>query len=308
LGENINNQGLRMKIKEYRRYSDIDVEFEDGYISYNKSYASFKKGNIKNPNNKNSQIINREGETIRNKYGSNMTIVEYINTQDITVKFDNGQILKSNYSNFKKGTIKSLYDKSICNIGYIGEGKYQCWNNKNKTKPYICWCSMFTRCYNENQRYMNPTYKDCTVAEEWHNFQNFAKWFYENYYEVDDERMDLDKDILVKGNKVYSPEACIFVPKDINSLFVNRQGDRGNYPLGISKAYKSGFVATCSIYDNNKYIIKRIGKFNSIEDAFYSGYKPFKENYIKQVADKYKDQIPKKLYDAMYNWVVEITD
>ena len=61
---------------------------------------------------------------------------------------------------------------------------------------------------------------DCSVYEGWHNFQNFAKWYEDNYYEIEEEQMHLDKDILVKGNKVYSPDTCVFVPETINGLFV----------------------------------------------------------------------------------------
>ena len=138
----------------------------------------------------------------------------------------------------------------------------------------------------------HPTYKDVTVCEEWHNFQNFAKWFEDNYV----EGFELDKDILVKGNKIYSPETCCFVPKEINSLFKNYNNNL--LPTGISydkinKKYK------VSIRINGK--MKTKGRYVTVEEAF-KVYKTAKETYIKEVADKWKEQISDKVYQAMYNY------
>ena len=146
-----------------------------------------------------------------------------------------------------------------------------------------------------------------TVCDKWLNFQNFAEWFYKNYYEIDNEAMCLDKDILHKGNKIYGPETCIYCPKSINGLFVKCDSIRGECPIGVNKLPNGRFRAYHHIYINNKRIIKHLGVFDTPEEAF-NIYKQAKEKYIKQVADSYKYKIPKKLYDAMYNWKVEITD
>jgi len=68
------------------------------------------------------------------------------------------------------------------------------------------------------------------------------------------------------------------------------------------------FESCCSKIVNYKKKTIYIGRFSNPKEAFYDGYKPFKENYIKQVADEYKDKIPEKLYDALYRYEVEITD
>ena len=120
--------------------------------------------------------------------------------------------------------------------------------------------------------------------------------------------MALDKDVLVKGNKTYSPNTCVFVPQNINVLFTKCNKARGKYPIGVS-FYKdrNKYQAHCKIFSNGKSKQKNLGYYNNIDDAFYA-YKQFKEDYIKQVADEYKDNIPNKLYEAMYNYKVEITD
>ena len=120
--------------------------------------------------------------------------------------------------------------------------------------------------------------------------------------------MCLDKDILHKGNKIYSSNTCIFVPNRINVLFTNCKKTRGNYPIGVTKNDNNRFRARCNILDdNNKIKSVHLGYFGTPEEAF-NAYKIFKENYIKEVADEYKDKIPNKLYEAMYNWRVDITD
>lgn len=303
-----NNQGLKMWIKSYRKYRDIDVEFEDGYISYNKQYTAFKNGGILNKNFKNTRTNNPIGEINYNRYGSKMTIVEYNNNSDIIVEFDNGWKTKSAYKEFNNGHIKNPYDKSIYNRGYLGEGIYIASINKKHTKRYAVWKSMFVRCYSENFHKTEPTYIGCSVCDEWLNFQNFGKWFDENYYDIEGEIIEIDKDILVKGNKVYSPNTCCFVPKEINMLFTKRDSKRGNYPIGVYYNKKRNkYIAQCKIYKDNRYIKFNLGEYDTSEQAFDT-YKLYKEKYIKEVANRYKDKIPVKLYSAMYNWKVDIND
>ena len=251
-------------------------------------------------------INNRVGEINYNTKGSRMKIIECINARNIVVIFDNGYKTKTEYSQFKKGQIKNPYDKTIYNVGYIGEGYYKLITHKN---IYKHWSSMIRRCYADNKNKFNPTYKDCSVCEEWHNFQNFGKWFDENYYTIENETMALDKDILVKGNKTYSPETCVFVPERINILFTKNNKIRGKYPIGVSLGNNKKYKATISIFDfvNNKKQSKHLGYFDNIEDAF-NIYKKSKENNIKRTADYYKNIIPQKLYEAMYSWEVNIND
>lgn len=174
---------------------------------------------------------------------------------------------------------------------------------KVSKKSYSKWRAMIARCTSETIKEKNLTYKDCEVCNEWLDYPNFQKWYEENYYEVEDEQMHLDKDILIKGNKIYSPETCIFVPCRINVLFTKSNKKRGDLPIGV-KRDKKAYVAQCSTLGRKK---KYLGRFNTPEEAFVA-YKAFKEKYIKEVADLYKDKIPKNLYDAMYRYEVEITD
>ena len=254
----------------------------------------------------------RLGEENYNNFGTLMKIVEYKNAKDIIVEFQDEHKIKihTRYGDFKRGKIKNLYDKSVYGVGYVGEGKYKSRVNGKITEVYNTWCNMLKRCYDPYYLNKCPTYIDCYVCKEWHNFQTFAKWFYKNYYEIEGERMELDKDILCKGNKIYSPDTCILVNNRINLLFVKNDKLRGEYPIGVCwYKSKNKFRAYCKILDkkNNKQIY--LGLYNTVEEAFLA-YKNFKENYIKQIADEYysKGLIPTKLYDAMYKYEVEIND
>lgn len=253
---------------------------------------------------------NRIGEIYTNLYGSNFKIIEFINCNNMTIEFDNGYIKENvSYSNIKKGKVKNPYDKTICDIAYIGEGDAPLTVNDNKISlPYGYWLNMIKRCYSKKLLTNRPTYMNCKVCNEWLNYNNFYTWYKCNYYEIEGEKMCLDKDILIKGNKIYSPNACIFVPSRINSLFVNCNKKRGNLPLGVSfNKNKNKYVAQYSKKINDKTKNTIIGLFNTIEEAF-NIYKQTKENYIKQVADEYKHSIPEKLYDTMYKWRIEIND
>ena len=253
----------------------------------------------------------RLGETRRNKEslgGYKMKIVEYNGYMDIIVEFQDKHKAKvhTTYQNFKKESVKNPYHSNVYNIGYIGEGKYKSKINGKLTKAYLYWQTTLERCYEPYELNKHPTYIDCYVCDEWLNFQNFAKWFYKNYYEIEGEIMCLDKDILCKGNKIYSPNTCIFVPQRINTLFVRQQRKRGEYPIGVSPNKRDNCLRVdCNTLDKRKFL----GHF-SLNKPFqaFTVYKNFKEKYIKEVADEYKDLIPVKLYDAMYRYEVEIND
>lgn len=107
---------------------------------------------------------------------------------------------------------------------------------------YNTWKNMLKRCYSEKEKEIFPTYKGCTVSEEWKLFSNFRKWMVEQ----DWEGMHLDKDLLIRGNKVYSEETCVFVTEQVNA-FINERGKaRGECPIGVSWSKAAGkFQARC---------------------------------------------------------------
>lgn len=175
-----------------------------------------------------------------------------------------------------------------------------------KEKSYSTWKNILLRCYDRKQQNkIWGAYKGCKVCEEWLYFSNFKKWFDENYI----EGYALDKDILIKGNKVYSPQTCCFVPPRINSLLVNRRKFRGNLPLGVKKKKLANGREVYSSMLLRKDKRTFLGTFNNIKDAFNS-YKVAKEAYIQEVAQCYYDKglIAERVYNALMNYKVEIAD
>ena len=254
--------------------------------------------------------IDRTGEESINNFGSKIVITKYNYARDIDVYFPEYNWTAKNveYRQFKNGEIKCPYERRAFGVGYMGEGKYRSKENGKTTRIYKTWQSMLQRCYDKKYHEKRPTYIGCAVDKYWHNFQNFAKWYEENYYTIEGERMHLDKDVLVKGNKVYSSETCIFVPQTINLLFTKRNNARGESVIGTS--LKNGkYKVECHIINlkTGKSKKEYLGYYDTQEKAF-EVYKQYKEKYIKEVADHYKDQIPEKLYQVLYEYQVEITD
>lgn len=164
---------------------------------------------------------------------------------------------------------------------------------------------MIQRCGDAKLHVVENTYRNCEICEDWKLFSNFFKWFSDNYYELENESVQLDKDILFKGNKLYSPKTCCFVPHTINSLFTKTNKFRGDNPIGVSWIKRDRvYRAQCN---NGRKKNKHLGDFNNPTDAFLA-YKSFKEHIIKKIADEYKEVIKPNVYKAMYNYQVEITD
>ena len=172
--------------------------------------------------------------------------------------------------------------------------------NCKKMPSYNKWRSLLQRCYDKKFLLKNPSYADCYVCEEWLTFTNFNKWFNENYT----NNYQLDKDLILKGNKCYCPEYCCFVPQEINELVIKCDARRGKYPLGVEK---KGNKFRARIKKNNTHVT--IGYFDTPEQAF-TAYKEAKEKHIQEMATQYfnEDKITKKVYDALLNYEVEITD
>jgi len=188
---------------------------------------------------------------------------------------------------------------NVWGIGVNNEGKYKSRVNGKHTIVYNAWCCMLQRCYDNKLHLRNPTYKDCRVCEEWLNFQTFAKWFTENYK----NGYQLDKDLLVKGNKVYSPETCCFVPKEINLLILNpSKPSKDKLPHGVQK-WRDGFRVKLRVFNKQKHI----GCYKTIIGAF-SAYKSAKEYHVRSVAEKYKESINSKVYQALLEYTVDFNN
>ena len=263
-------------------------------------------GHMKNV--KVSKNKERLGETVIQNCGEAALIVQYVNSMDITIQFKTtGELVKTRYDKFVGGNVKSHFTPSVYGVGTTGLEPTVDENGK-MLNSYKCWKGMLERCYSAKCQEKYPTYKGCSVCDDWLYYPNFKKWYDENYYEVENKTSHLDKDILVKGNKVYSPDTCVFAPSFINTLFTKSQNGRGELPIGVyyDKKYKK-YKAQLRVFNDGKRTKKHLGYFNTEDEAF-EAYKKAKEEYIKEVADEYKDKIPAKLYEAMHSYEVSIDD
>lgn len=251
-------------------------------------------GGIQKTGKDSAKFIDRTGEIHISNEGCRFKIIECKRHDDCTIQFEDGNVLyKRQYADIIRGRVKNPFFKSVLGIGYLGNRR-----TLNKDKCYRSWYNILQRATSKERLIKYPSYRGVTVCEEWCCFENFGEWFDINY---DAEIMldwHVDKDILFKGNKIYSPETCCFVPNEINILLTNRKSCRGNYPIGVTK-YRQKFIASL----NGKHICVE----NTPEEAFQA-YKIAKEIHIKEIADKWKGQITEKVYEALYNYQVEITD
>jgi len=188
----------------------------------------------------------------------------------------------------------------IYGVGERNDGHFTTSVNGKTTRIHSMWNHMLQRCYCPISLAKRPSYAGCTVSKEFLKFQEFADWAWKQ----DGFHMGwaIDKDILKKGNTIYAPEFCVFVPGEVNSLLVQLKGRRGDYPIGVNRQ-GNRYYAYISICNTRK----RIGSYDTPEQAFFA-YKEAKELHIKAVAEKYKAAIDPRAYAALMAYQVEITD
>lgn len=192
--------------------------------------------------------------------------------------------------------------KLVYGVGVNDWGSSTRFNGK-RLKEYELWSSMLNRCFNEKYKQKYPTYKDVTCSGDW----LYMTKFIEDVSQMKGYGLkgwQLDKDILVKGNKIYNKDACCFVPQEVNYLLTKSDKARGKYPIGVwFDKQKGKYRAKLKTNGNPQHL----GYFNTSEEAFQA-YKVAKEAYIKAVATKWKDQLDERVYQALLNYTVDIAD
>lgn len=158
------------------------------------------------------------GDVYETKHCGKLVVISDGGSHNVQVRFINtGYETVTRREHIKSGSVKDRLMRTVFGVGYIGGTKYKSYENGKEPKSYRAWFGMMQRCYCDNIHKKRPTYKGCTVCEEWHNYQNFAEWYYENH-PSDGKKYHIDKDILIEGNKHYSPDTCMFVTIKENVL------------------------------------------------------------------------------------------
>ena len=242
------------------------------------------------------------GEVYATKKFGEAEVIGYKNSKEVTVRFLNtGTVKIVSLGHLRNGLIQDNFAKTCYGVGYIGNTTTSI-NTRHKP-AYILWKDMLKRCYHLPYQDKHLCYVGCEVSEYFKCFANFEIWC-EEQVGFGEKDFRLDKDILVKGNKVYSPETCCFVHQEINGLFIKQLRRRGEYPIGVSVNKDTGkFKARISYASEGNYL----SVHDTPKEAFLA-YKKAKEVYIKVVAEKWKGKMDSKVYQALTAWTVEITD
>lgn len=254
------------------------------------------KGNILNT----EEFIRRAKLIYGNRF--DYSKVEYVNVNKpveiICPEHGSFFTIPGNHLNGRPGCLKCKCDKA--RNKRLKVGIYDGFS-KSGGKCKQMWENMLQRCYQESEQKRHPTYRGCSVCEEWMVFSNFEKWFNANYI----DGYEIEKDIIVKGNKIYAPEFCCFVPRRINILITRRQRFRGDTPIGVKRRKSGRYHAGLDIDG----VRKNLGTYDTVKEAFLA-YKTAKEAYIKEVAQEYFDKglITERVRNSLFRYKVEITD
>lgn len=181
--------------------------------------------------------------------------------------------------------------------GIYEKGKYQARISKNKmSREYNLWTAMLQRCYSEKAQIKHPTYKGCVVSDYFLQFQNFAEWC--NNQIGFSEHFDMDKDLLYKGNKIYCPTKCVFVPQEINKFLLDSKAIRGSLPKGVSW-HNASKKYQVRVSENNKSVY--LGVYDDLDFAIET-YCKKKESIARNLALKWKDSVDKRVFYALFNY------
>ena len=244
------------------------------------------------------------GKVCKSLNSGDFKIVKYNDYENVEIQF-----LKTGFEtvvqlgSIRNGEVKDPYSPSVFGVGVVGT-KYPSMINGVQTKEYELWKSMLRRCYSDKYQNKQPTYEGCQVSDKFKSYEYFYEWC-NKQIGFDNDGFHLDKDLLIKGNKVYSEDSCVFIPQEINTLLTKSTSSRGEHLIGVCwhKARKA-FMAQVG---KGKGKLKHLGYFTTEIEAF-NAYKEAKESFVKEQANKYKSRIDPRAYEALMKYKVEITD
>lgn len=253
------------------------------------SGCEVRRGQVKDWSNTGKCSV---GKTFETKSCGDVELLDYKGHNKVLAKFVNtGNTLWCSFSNLQRGLIYDVMAKNVANnTGFIGIGEYKPTTHKIW---YQKWAGMLSRCYDqEDTGYYRYGAIGVTVYHDWHNFQNFAQWCdtrkdYQKGWEI-------DKDIIVKGNKEYHPEKCCFVPARINSLIIKSENITGYWSDKDRRWYFS-YRDKDSTKVRKGFMVQKDGQ------AWYA---ENKERVVKELAEIYKNSIDKCAYDGLILWKV----
>ena len=248
------------------------------------------------------------GKVCKSKSSGDFKIVKCNDSKNVVIQF-----LKTGFEtvvqlgHIKSGKVKDKHLPSVYGVGVLGT-KYPTMANGRNTKEYDLWKSMLRRCYSDTSKKKHPAYEGCEVSDNFKYYEYFYEWCHKQVgFGVvgNGNSFQLDKDLLIKGNKLYSEDSCVFIPADVNLVLTKRTSSRGQHLIGVHWHKRDkAFIAQVN---KNKGKQEHLGYFNTELEAF-NAYKQAKENYIKELANKWKGRVDPRAYEALMKYTVEIDD
>lgn len=307
-----NSKGEWYTILEYNSSIDIEIIFDGLEESQTTTNSNIKNGNIAPLD----RFISRVGSIVESKSGWTGEVVEYLNAGNVRVRWEDGSEEWYRWASIESGHVKPSNLPSVFGVGYLGVGKYVSQNRALRDgqeyvpqDAYATWVNMLKRLYENVPKgcSKNKPYLDCTIEEEWKNFQNFGDWATKQVgwdkREINGDRWCLDKDILIPGNRVYGPEKCVYVPNEINAFFsIKDQGEHGFGINMINPKYenaKIGFISRCTnpITGEREYL----GFFQCPREA-ESAYLKRKRECAIMLAYKWIGEVDNRVINALLNY------
>ena len=244
------------------------------------------------------------GKVFKSKSSGDFKVLKYNGSTDVEIQFlKTGFEMTVELGSIRNGKVKDPYSPSVFGVGVLGT-KCQTKVSGVQTKEYSLWMNMLRRCYSDKYQKKQPTYKDCEVSENFKYYEYFYEWC-QNQIGFGECGFQLDKDLLIKGNKVYSEDSCVFIPQEINTLLTKCTASRGKHLIGVNWCKTNrAFRARVS---RNKGMQENLGYFKTELEAF-KAYKTAKESFIKEQAEKWKGKIDERAYNTLMNYEVNIND
>lgn len=245
------------------------------------------------------------GRVFNSKNFGKFTIIKCESSDKVKIQFENtGGVNTATLYHIKRGSVADLLAKTTYGVGYLGYGyNRKCEDSRNLLK---IWSGVLQRSFDPSWKNRHECYRDTSCSEEFLCASDFIRWAKTQvgFNSVDEfgKKFAIDKDLLGSGCNSYSPETCVFVPREINNLLLSTRKERGSLPIGVT--LKDGkFRSRVSV--NNREVA--LGVFDTSEEAFQA-YKKAKEAYIKEVAGKWRGRVDNRVYEALLNYEIEITD
>ena len=246
------------------------------------------------------QLNSMVGKIYQSNNCGKFKVVEYNSSTSVVVEFlDTEYRTTVQKTSILLGQVRDRLVPSLYGIGIIGDTPTK--ENGKFTKLYTAWKGMLERCYTEKSLSKCPTYLGCSVSDNFKNFTFFKEWA-EKQVGSDKDGWNLDKDILVRGNKIYSEDTCCFVPQEVNKIFTNIKNTNSGL-VGANKQSSGKYSAAVK----HKGKIYYLGSY-ATEVAAFEVYKETKEKFVREVAREIKDIIDLRVYNALMNYKVQINN